>query len=320
MKLEVVMRALLALCFAVLSCRANTPGNDDAANYVSAYDDKTPPQALPIVLWHGLGDSCCNPFSIGGFKKFLEESMPGVYVNSLRIGSNMIEEIGDSYFMNCNEQVQKACEIIMNDTKLSGGYNAIGFSQGGQFMRAVAQRCPQPPLRNLISLGGQHQGVFGLPRCPGENSTLCEYARKLLNIGAYWDAVQDHLVPAQYWHDPYDRSTYIAKSLFLADINNERVKNETYKENLLRLRNLVLVMFENDTVVDPKATSWFDYYPENDDKTIVPLRQQKIYTEDWIGLKALDQSNRLHFLQTPGDHLQFTSEWFTENILKQYLL
>ncbi len=29
--------------------------------------------------------------------------------------------------------------------------------QGGQFLRAVAQRCPDPPMRNLVSIGGQHQ-------------------------------------------------------------------------------------------------------------------------------------------------------------------
>ena len=28
-------------------------------------------------------------------------------------------------------------------------------------------------------------GVFGLPHCPGETSTLCEEVRKLLNEGAY---------------------------------------------------------------------------------------------------------------------------------------
>lgn len=26
------------------------------------------------------------------------------------------------------------------------------------FRRAVAQRCPEPRINNLISLGGQHQG------------------------------------------------------------------------------------------------------------------------------------------------------------------
>ena len=34
-----------------------------------------------------------------------------------------------------------ACEIIANDPKLANGYHGLGFSQGGQFLRAVAQTC-----------------------------------------------------------------------------------------------------------------------------------------------------------------------------------
>ncbi|CAN7990682.1 unnamed protein product [Ixodes pacificus] len=270
----------------------------------------------PLVFWHGLGDSCCNPLSLGGFTDFVKEQIPGVYINSLKIGDTMIQEVEDSYFMNTNDQVRVACEIIRNDSALSGGYHALGFSQGSQFLRAVAQRCPDPPMINLVSLGGQHQGVFGFPNCPGDNSTLCEYVRRLLNIGAYCEDVQNHLVPAQYWHDPFHRETYAAKSIFLADINNERYKNETYKQNLLKLKNFVLVVYEEDSVVDPRNSSWFGYYPDNGDKTIVPLQQQKIYTEDWIGLKQLDESGRLVFLSTPGDHLQTDKQWFIDNIIK----
>ena len=28
---------------------------------------------LPIVLWHGMGDTCCNPLSIGGVKTALQQ-------------------------------------------------------------------------------------------------------------------------------------------------------------------------------------------------------------------------------------------------------
>lgn len=28
---------------------------------------------LPIVLWHGMGDTCCNPLSIGYLKEHLEK-------------------------------------------------------------------------------------------------------------------------------------------------------------------------------------------------------------------------------------------------------
>ena len=71
-------------------------------------------------------------------------------------------------------------------------------------------------------------GVYGFPRCPGEHSILCDYMRKLLNYGAYTDFVQKHLVQAQYWHDPLDEAEYRAKSLFLADINQENVSLSSF--------------------------------------------------------------------------------------------
>lgn len=51
--------------------------------------------------------------------------------------------------------------------------------------RAVAQRCPDPPMINLISLGGQHQGVYGVPNCAVVEHKLCDYIRRLLNHAAY---------------------------------------------------------------------------------------------------------------------------------------
>jgi palmitoyl-protein thioesterase len=63
----------------------------------------------------------------------------------------------------------------------------------------------------------------------GENHLICDYARRLLNYGAYTSWIQRMLVQAQYWHDPLAEETYRGKSLFLADINNERdVKNARF--------------------------------------------------------------------------------------------
>lgn len=62
-----------------------------------------------------------------------------------------------------------------------------------QYRRAVAQRCPVPTMKNLISLGGQHQGVFGLPLCPAE-SYICDRVRNLLEWGAYVGFVQNTFV------------------------------------------------------------------------------------------------------------------------------
>jgi len=37
------------------------------------------------------GDFCCNPLSLGRIKTIIEESVPGIYVNSLKIGSSIAE-------------------------------------------------------------------------------------------------------------------------------------------------------------------------------------------------------------------------------------
>ncbi|XP_072836128.2 palmitoyl-protein thioesterase 1 [Pogona vitticeps] len=270
---------------------------------------------LPLVIWHGMGDSCCNPMSMGYIKELVEKKVPGIYVLSLEIGRSLIEDMENSFFLDVNDQVAFVCDKLANDPKLQGGYNAMGFSQGGQFLRAVVQRCPSPPMVNLISVGGQHQGVYGFPRCPGESSHLCDWIRKMLDIGAYTKAVQQRLVQAQYWHDPLKEEEYRKHSLFLADINQERCINETYKINLMSLKKFVMVRFLNDTMVDPPASEWFGYYRSGQAKETVPLNETALYKEDRLGLKEMDQGGQLEFLGAEGDHLQFSKEWFYENIL-----
>ncbi|KAJ0055326.1 hypothetical protein NL108_015977, partial [Boleophthalmus pectinirostris] len=224
-------------------------------------------------------DSCCNPLSMGSIKRLIEQQIPGVYVLSLMIGKNVIEDTENGFFMEVNEQVAMACEKLAKDPRLQGGYNAMGFSQGAQFLRAVAQRCPNPPMKTLISVGGQHQGVYGFPRCPGETSKICDFIREALNAGAYRDWIQKHLVQAEYWHDPLNEDLYKEHSLFLADINQERVVNETYKKNLQQLEKFVMVKFLNDSVVDPVDTEWFGFLKMGQAKETETLQESVIYKE-----------------------------------------
>ncbi|XP_046850386.1 palmitoyl-protein thioesterase 1-like [Xenia sp. Carnegie-2017] len=271
--------------------------------------------SIPVVIWHGMGDSCCNPLSMGSIKDMVEDLIPGIYVRSLMIGSSIIEDTINGFLMNANKQIDIVCKKLSSDEKLKDGYNAMGFSQGGQFFRALAQRCPSPPMKNLISFGGQHQGVFGFPHCPGENFTLCEYVRKLLDLGVYISWVQNNLVQAEYWHDPLKEEEYKTKSVFLADINQERVKNKAYKENLMKLKNFVMVKFAKDTMVIPKESEWFGYYKPGQDKDLFTLQESPLYQEDWLGLKEMDEAGKLHFLEADGDHLQFSKEFFEKKIL-----
>jgi len=253
---------------------------------------------------------------MGALKNLIEQQLPGIYVHSLMIGTSVEDDQLNGFFMNVNEQIEFAWKQIQNDSNLSNGFNAVGFSQGGQFLRAYVQRHNNPPVYNLVSIGGQHQGVFGMPRCPGNNSAICEMVRKLLNIGVYEEFVQDHLVQAEYWQDPLNEQEYLNRSVFLADINNAHpVKNATYKANLQTLNLFSMTMFTLDTMVQPRLSEWFGWYQPGSDKLTVPLNQTALYEEDWLGLRVLDQQNKLQFVTCDTDHLQFTTQWFIDNII-----
>jgi palmitoyl-protein thioesterase len=80
----------------------------------------------PIVLWHGMGDSCCNPLSLGTVIKLIKKQLPDVYVLSLRIGSNIVEDTSNGFFMNANHQIDYVCKVLSADQNLTQGYHAIG--------------------------------------------------------------------------------------------------------------------------------------------------------------------------------------------------
>jgi len=274
---------------------------------------------LPVVMWHGMGDSCCNPQSMGYIEDLIKQHVPGVYVHSIMLGSNQDDDQEMGFFGVVNDQVDFVCKNLSADPNLKGGFNAIGFSQGSQFLRAYVERCNDPPVHNLISVGGQHQGVYGFPQCPAVNVTICEWIRDLLDLGAYLSFVQNTLVQAQYWQDPLDEAAYLADNIFLPDINNAGSnKNQQYKDNMLSLANFVMVKFTEDTMVQPRESEWFGFYAPGQDTQVLTLQQTPLYQEDWLGLKKLDQTGRLKFLSVAGNHLQFTEKWFIANIVPYF--
>lgn len=293
------LRVLLALLCVVVG--SSLPAQADAP--------------LPLVIWHGMGDSCCFPFSMGSIIKLVEQHAPGIYVHSIEIGNTLEEDVFNGFLMNVNDQVSMVCKNLSQDARLQNGFNAIGFSQGGQFLRALVQRCSTVKVHNLISVGGQHQGVFGFPRCPGANSTLCDEVRRLLNLGAYLSFVQDHLVQAEYWQDPFNIPEYKEKCVFLPDINQENMMNVDYKTRLSALSNLVLVKFTEDTMVQPRESEWFGFYKEGQDKETYTLFESRLWQQDLLGLQHLNSTGRLHFIPAPFDHLRFSQDWFVDNLM-----
>lgn len=208
--------------------------------------------STPIVMWHGMGDSCCSPNSLGYLKSLIEQTIPNVYVYSIQFGQSSFQDSLYSFWSDVNDKISFACDKIKSNPLLKDGYHSIGFSQGAQFLRALAQRCPEPRMKNLISLGGQHQGVYGLPNC--FDGFICTSISRIVSFFAYMNLIQTNIVQAQYWHDPFNENEYKDYNLFLADINQEKEFKEEYKKNLLNLNRLVLVKFEDDEMVIPNES------------------------------------------------------------------
>lgn len=260
---------------------------------------------LPVILWHGLGDSS-NAEGLKSTADLISEINPGTYVH-LITASGSPDDRSASFFGNVTEQIDLVCEQLRTDPILSTApaVDAIGFSQGGQFLRGYIERCNDPPVRNLITFGSQHNGISQFQKCKSATDFVCHAANAILKSSTVWsNYVQSHLVPAQYYRDPNDYENYLEYSNFLADINNEReVKNKAYKKNLSSLDNFVMVVFKDDLTVIPKESGWFAEKNETSGE-VTDLRNRTIYEEDWIGLKKLDNKGGLHFETVSGEHMQ----------------
>jgi palmitoyl-protein thioesterase len=212
-------------------------------------------------------------------------------------------------------QVSEVCDALANDTRLANGFNAMGFGQGGLFLRALVERCGKVRVRNLISVGGPQQGSYGLPYCPGNNVSLCQVVHHtVIKHGVYTPWVQKLITVAQYWQDPKYEEKY-EDCIFLPDLNQMNVTNPVYKERILTLTNFVLVKLELDRVVNPTESEWFGFYKPGQRKEIYTLEESDIWKKDLLGLRGLNSTGRLHFISAPYGYLNFTVNWFNANLL-----
>uniref|UniRef100_A0A3Q0KNM1 Palmitoyl-protein thioesterase 1 n=1 Tax=Schistosoma mansoni TaxID=6183 RepID=A0A3Q0KNM1_SCHMA len=259
-------------------------------------------------------------YGMGLVAQMIKRAIPGTYVKSISTNSFAKEDVRDTVFRSINEQLDYVCGMIHKDKKLSNGFHMIGISQGGLLVRALAQKCNFSNVGTVVSIGGLQQGIFGIPKCINNGFIpYCLWLNKFLSDIVYTEYIQSRFVPAQYWHDPFKENDYRKYSQFLADINQENRVNETYRENLKKIRRLVLVKFTNDTVVLPSESSWFGFYRTGSSSHIVKLRDSVLYTEDRLGLQVLDKRGDLYLIEKSGEHLDFTNKWFVNNILIRFL-
>lgn len=99
-------------------------------------------------------------------------------------------------------------------------------------------------------------------------------------------------------------------------MNNESNNRTTLKTGLTKLNRMVLIGGPDDGIISPWQSSQFGYYDKND--TILELQNRTIYQDDLIGLKFLDEQNKLKIITVPGiPHY----EWHKNlSIVDQFLL
>jgi palmitoyl-protein thioesterase len=55
---------------------------------------------LPVIMWHGMGDSCCFPFSMGRIQTLIQSQFnSSIPIHSIGLGSNFVEDVTNSYLM-----------------------------------------------------------------------------------------------------------------------------------------------------------------------------------------------------------------------------
>ena len=96
-----------------------------------------PPEAplatLPIVVAHGMGDSCFNP----GMESITKASgvQLGVYSVCIPTGDNQMSDTINGFLLSMDKSVDVFAAKVRADPKLAKGFNAYGLSQGNNVIR-----------------------------------------------------------------------------------------------------------------------------------------------------------------------------------------
>ncbi|XP_024382458.1 uncharacterized protein [Physcomitrium patens] len=267
---------------------------------------------LPFIVLHGLDDQCGND-GVTEFTKALRD-LSGAEGRCLSIGNGRI----DSWLLRIDKQAAMVCNKIKSIPSLRNGYNIVGLSQGNMVARAVIEWCHGgPPVHNYISLGGPHAGIAAIPYCTF--LPLCRFLNEGIAPLIYSPIVQSNFAPSGYFKIPSELSTYYKRAYLLPRINNEipHVQNKSFKKRFQQLNHLVLIQFDEDLVLVPPQSAWFQYYPDNDVTLceVLPLNESALYKEDWIGLRSLNEEGKVSFISLPSDHLSISSHQMEKYIV-----
>jgi len=233
----------------------------------------------PTILLHGIASSKKELFEL---EKTLIEN--GVNVYNIEIGNGFM----DSITMSMNKQ----CDIFAREIdklNLSNNYiNILALSQGGLTARCYVEKYADTikKVNTLITCGTPHYGFYN------PNMT--------------------NILSLDYWKNPFEYENYLKQNKYLTFINNDinHKNSELYKSNFASINNFLLIYSSIDNVIHPLESSIFEFYniadANNKKKLIIQnLKSSSLYLLDLIGLKILDENNKLFFFEFNCAHDEF---------------
>lgn len=286
---------------------------------------------LPVVVAHGMGDSCFNEGMIG-ITNWISTLLNNVYTVCIPTGKSFAEDTNHGYFLSMNANVDIFAAAIEADPNLRNKrFHAIGFSQGNNVIRGYMTRYnTAATVHTFISINGVNAGVGAVPYCRpssglaaavNKNDPIwCNWLMEAASNRAYTHYMQQHSFQAGYWRDPRAsmKRKYQTYSQ-LADWNNEvgavvpkKEKNATYTKNYLTTLNFVWVQAVDDHMVWPAQGEWWGAADSTKSDPfsapILPMNETEWYQQDLFGLQTAERAGRNFFEKFKGDHLQFTRD------------
>jgi len=269
--------------------------------------------SVPLVVAHGMGDSCFNP----GMKSVTQAagSHLGVYSTCIPTGDTQIMDTIHGFLMSMDKSVDVFAKKVKADPKLANGFDAFGLSQGNNVIRGYITKYNDPPVRNFMSICGINAGVGAFPQCDPQWPVIggvCKALTEVLGALAYNPLSQGILFQADYFRDPsrVNASSYLAHSE-LAQWNNEAKINAEYKANWAKTSKFVWVKGTEDTVVWPREGEWWgamSTVPGQEFKTVNTMKDTRWYQEDLFGLKTADEAGKNFFESFKGEHIRMTEK------------
>ncbi|XP_041963464.1 lysosomal thioesterase PPT2-like isoform X1 [Alosa sapidissima] len=229
----------------------------------------------PVIIVHGLFD---GPKQFEILKRFITKSHPGTIVSVIDLYNHLfsLEPLWKQV-----EGFKNAVYPIMQSA--TDGIHLICFSQGGLVCRGLIATLDNHNVHSLILLSSPLAGQYG-------DTAYLKLFPKLLKSEIYhfcYTRWGQRVSICNYWNDPHQRDRYLKTGSFLAQLNGETAhQNSTrWRENVLRIKTLILIGGPDDGVITPWQSSLFGFYDKNEN--IVGMKDMDWYIKDVFGLKTL---------------------------------